>query len=41
MNPLVIRKIRIEQDIPNTNYTVALSNYTIAGLDNYDIKEFQ
>ncbi|KAF2886330.1 hypothetical protein ILUMI_19843, partial [Ignelater luminosus] len=41
LNPLVIKKLLMLQDTMMANYTLTASNYTIAGLYNYDIKEFQ
>ncbi|KAF2891307.1 hypothetical protein ILUMI_14866, partial [Ignelater luminosus] len=41
LNPFVIPQVTILQDTPNANFTVKALNYTIAGLDNYDMKEFQ
>ncbi|KAF2885932.1 hypothetical protein ILUMI_20239 [Ignelater luminosus] len=41
LNPLVIPKLKIRQDTPMANYTLTMVNFTITGLDKYDLKEFQ
>ncbi|KAF2898202.1 hypothetical protein ILUMI_07977 [Ignelater luminosus] len=41
LNPFLIPNMSVLEDTPLANFTVNLFNYTTAGLDNYDIKEFQ
>ncbi|KAF2888154.1 hypothetical protein ILUMI_18019 [Ignelater luminosus] len=41
LNPFVIPEIFMHEDLQMTNFTVTVFNYTIGGMDNYDIKEFQ
>ncbi|KAF2898200.1 hypothetical protein ILUMI_07975 [Ignelater luminosus] len=41
LNPFVVSKLTVQQEWSLANYTLTATNYTIEGLNNYDIKEFR
>ncbi|KAF2885933.1 hypothetical protein ILUMI_20240, partial [Ignelater luminosus] len=41
LKPLYVQKLEIRQEGPLANYSLILNNYTVWGLDNYEIIEFQ
>ncbi|KAF2898199.1 hypothetical protein ILUMI_07974 [Ignelater luminosus] len=41
LNPFVVPKFTVQQESSLANYTIKVTNYTIEGLNNHDIKEFR
>ncbi|KAF2888630.1 hypothetical protein ILUMI_17543, partial [Ignelater luminosus] len=41
INPLIIPEIFMSLDTSMANFTVTVFNYTVGGMNNYDIKEFE